>query len=474
MKLSDYALALVRGWWVVLLCLLLGVGGALGVTALIQPLYQSTVTFYVVAPSTERQSALQSDELVRGRITAYAALLTSEQFVDRVVSASSIPLSSAVVKNSISAFGDPETLTLTVNVKDPERETTQEIANQIAGTFGKMVNDMENGTAAETVLNVVSGPSASEQPVRPRPKVNLAIGALLGLSAGVLAVISRVRGDKKVRSEADLEDETSLPVLASIPVSSRAAVNGRMERLNGPYLEALRRLRTSLQFYPGAAPSQVFAVTSAAAGEGKSATAFHLAQAFAEANGRVLLVEADLRAPSLASALGLTAGPGLGEVLRGEARVADAIRHMNNLDALVAGLKVPNPTALLADERLPELMVQLRGMYDVVVMDAGALKQCIDASLVCAAADGTILVAAHGRTSRTDLVTAFRSLGAVRSLVLGTVYNLVPDGRWWRRLPMPRSRTGKTAPRDGSKGAKTKAAPAHAIKKPEQHADVTG
>ena len=128
MKLSDYARALMRGWWVLLLCVLLGVGGALGVTALIQPLYQSTVTFYVVAPSTERQSALQSDELVRGRITAYAALLTSEQFVDRLVSASSLELSPGVVKDSISAFGDPDTLTLTVNVKDPERETTQEIA----------------------------------------------------------------------------------------------------------------------------------------------------------------------------------------------------------------------------------------------------------------------------------------------------------------------------------------------------------
>ncbi|MCC3280178.1 hypothetical protein LJ754_13575 [Arthrobacter sp. zg-Y40] len=194
MKLVDYARALVRGWWVVLLCLALGLGGGMIVTALVQPLYQSTVTFYVVAPSTERQSALQSDELVRGRITAYAALLTSEQFIDRIVSASSVDLDAEVVKKSITGIGDPDTLTLTVNVRDPERETTDEIATQIAGTFGNMVSDLESGTSAETVLNVVSGPSTSEEPVRPRPLVNLAIGGLLGLSAGVLLVVARSRG----------------------------------------------------------------------------------------------------------------------------------------------------------------------------------------------------------------------------------------------------------------------------------------
>lgn len=477
MKLSDYTRALVRGWWVVLLCLLLGVGGALGVTALIQPLYQSTVTFYVVAPSTERQSALQSDELVRGRITAYAALLTSEQFVDRVVSASSVELSPAVVKNSISAFGDPETLTLTVNVKDPERETSQEIATQIAGTFGKMVNDVESGTAAETMLNVVSGPSTSDDPVRPRPKINMAIGVLLGLAAGVLLVVARLRSDKRIRSESDLEEETALPVLAVIPESSKAGANGRLaERSNGPYVESVRRLRTALQFHPGAPGPQVIAVTSAEPGDGKSTVALRLAQTFTETKRRVLLVEADLRRPTLSSRLGLAAGSGLSGVLSGRIRVDDAVQDLGELDVLPAGPKVPHPTELLADERLPELVAALRGTYDVVVLDAGALIPCIDASLVCAAADGTVLVAAHGRTTHTDLAGAFRSLGAVRAVVLGTVLNRAPGGSWLTRLPSSSGsrRAEKTQKSTAGETGSTATGPSGSRTPQEQHANVSG
>lgn len=461
MKLSDYGRAFIRCWWMVLICLVLGVGGALAVNTAVEPKYQSSITFYVVAPSTERQNALQSDELARGRIPGYAELLTSEEFVNRIVSASSSSLEPDVVKESIFPNADPNTLTLTVNVRNPDLDTTEEIAAQIAGTLGKTVNDLESGTSSETVLNVISGPTTSEQPLGPRSGLNLAAGVLLGAAAGVLLVITRTKGDRRIRSEDQLEQQAALPVLASVPADTRST--GRRtagSRAAGAYLDALRRLRTNVAHYPGGNVPRVIAVTSPVTGDGRTETAIHLALSFAEAEQRVLLVEADLRSPGLARTLQLQPGPGLSDVLTGRVLPADAIRTVGGLDVLAAGSTVPDPAQLLGGSGMHSLLAELRSVYDTVILDTPPLMSHLDAFVVAAAADRTLLVAAYGRTTTEDLSAALRSLGVVRGAVLGTVFNRVPAEK--RSGSVPRAQKPATEPAAEARAAQ------------EQPADVPG
>lgn len=451
---SEYLRAFLRHWWLLLLFLAAGIAGAWAVTSSSDPVYRSTVQFYVVAPSTERQSALQSDELVRGRITAYAVLLKSDQFAERITAASQEDLDPVAVKNSISGYGDPETLTLTVNVMEPDQSTADEIATQIAETFGDMVNDLESGSTSETVLNVVSGPTTSDRPVRPRPQLNLAIGAVLGLGAGALMVLLRVRTDTSIRSVSELEAASGLANLASVPGNQLAGAFGGQGRSSGgaAVAEAMRILRTSLVHLPGT-PPRTIAVTAANPGAGKTSAAVRLAQSYAETPARVLLIEADLRNPVLAEAAGVQSGPGLAGILEGTALPAAAIQTAGQLDILVAGTSVRQPSQLLSGGRMPALLAELRSSYDVVVLDTAAVLQGSDALIVCAEAEGTVLVLARGRTSAADVSTALRRLGSVRCTVLGTVLTGVrEDHRFRRSRTVGSTPAGRAAKSDGNTG----------------------
>lgn len=431
MKLVDYAAAAIHGWWIILLGLLLGVAAAFLVTSQMAPIHQSMVKFYVVAPVAENLSPLQADELVRGRIIAYPSLLTSDQFVERITSSSRLDLSEDQVADSISAFGDPETLTLTVNVNDVDADRSLDVATEIANNFGVMVNDVErvSGSATEgTVLSVISGPSLAPAPVSPRPNLNLAVGALLGLGIGALIVIARVRSDKSVRSIEQLDFEPAAKALATIPDDHAV---GKLSPASSPYLntrlaEAVRGLRTTIQFHPHTGPLQLIAVTSTSAAEGRTTIALNLALVMAEAKNRVLLVEADLRRASLATVLDLPDRPGLVDILQGEAGVDAAIQHVGPLDVLVAGSSSTQPSELLASTSLTETLSQLRTRYDLIVLDTSALHPFTDAALVCAASDASVVVVGHGMTTRDELSAAFQALDAVRSDVLGTVLNRVP------------------------------------------------
>lgn len=427
--LLGYLRAVVDGWWKVLICVALGAALGLGVTAASTEQYESKVGFFVVAPSTEKQSPLQADELVRGRIEAYAALMTSRQFMEQLVRTSAEPMSEEQLVGAISASGNKDQQSLTVTVRDSNPDRALAIAQSVASNFGKLVNDLEADAAKpETVMNVVSEPQLGESPVSPRPALNLLLGGLAGLALGVALVVLRRQADVTVRSARQLELEPALPLLASTPFDRT------LERLQpgadqgaGTVLtESARRLRTSLRFSPEYRSNSVLAVTSPRRGDGKTTTALYLALAFAEAGERVLLVEADLRNPTLAHRLGLPAEPGLVEVLE-DPTLDGAVRaYRPRLDVLPAGGRIGSTAPLLGRPAMARLLEQARQDYDVVVLDTTSLLPFADAAVAAALSDRAIMVTRHGHTPLQDVAIGLRSLAAVQAKVMGVTLNAVP------------------------------------------------
>lgn len=412
-----------------------GIAIAVGSIAATAPVYQSSVGFFVVAPTADRLSALEADNLVRGRITSYASLVTSDRFLEQIVSATGDDVTKAQAASSISAFGDPTTLLLKVEVNNVDPDKSLAMATAVATHFGTLVNELEGRSKTsdtETVLNVVSGPRLSPTPVEPRKTLILGLGILLGLGVGIGIAIALQRGDKTIRREEQLSEGMSLPVLATMPRDKVAKDPASMmvPRANSVLDEAARRLRTSIQFHPRAQELHLLAVTASQSGDGTTTTALILAKAVSETNRRVLLVEANLRMPEVAANLGLNSEPGLTDVLSGSCVVGDAIQTTANhsLDILVAGRHTDRPSELLSGG-ISELMEKLRDLYDVVVVDTAALSTWTDASLVAAAADGTLVVARHGKTTPALLEAALQSLGSVSAEVLGTVLNAQPMKR---------------------------------------------
>lgn len=422
-----------RGWWIMALGLVLGAGAALVVTSQLSPVYQSTLTFYVVAPASERLTPLQADELVRGRIVAYPGLMTSDQFLERIIASGNLSLTEDEVRSRISASGDSETRTLEVIVRDGDPARSLDIASEIAANFGQLVEDVERApgsTTPGTSLTAISGPSLISEPVSPRPTLNLAIGALFGTGLGAAIVVMLIRMDSTVRTVDQLAVIDALP-LAALPydADSRKLIPGSEDYASSRLAEAIRGLRTSIQLQSNKTPVRVVAVSSAAVSEGRSTTSIGLAVSLAETIRKVVLVETDLRHPSLAATLKLGQGPGLSDVLQGKVELRSALQRLGDVDVLVAGGGVDRPSALLADDRFSHMLAVLRTEYDFVVLDTPPLRPLTDAALICRTADATVLVTRYGRTTRDDVADGFRILASERCRVLGTVLNMVPGRR---------------------------------------------
>ena len=194
--------------------------------------------------------------------------------------------------------------------------------------------------------------------------------------------------------------------------------------------EQYRMLRGRIDSLAAQRPLKIVVVASANAGEGKSTAAINLAAVSAMGVGRkVLLIDCDLRRPKIHQSLGLEPQAGLAEVLMGEATFDEAVMKVDNLDLDALGVRSlpPNPSELLASDRMRELLEEVAGRYDRVILDSPAALGLPDAKIVCELADGFVMVLRADKTPREDTEVALDVLGRRRAL--GMVLNGVDPSR---------------------------------------------
>jgi capsular exopolysaccharide synthesis family protein len=189
--------------------------------------------------------------------------------------------------------------------------------------------------------------------------------------------------------------------------------------------EAFRKLRTNIGFLGVERPIKLLLVTSPIASEGKTTCALNLAVAYANAGYRTLLVEADLRRPSLHRVFGLSGTDGLTTVIIGDTLPNRAIRNgeVPNLQCMIAGAIPPNPVELLESEQMGELLQRVRTHFDMVVIDAPPIIPVADSVALAARCDGVIVVARAGSTHRDRLVNAVRQVELSGGRFLGVLIN---------------------------------------------------
>jgi len=277
-------------------------------------------------------------------------------------------------------------------------------------------------------------------PNRPR---NLLLGLMLGLGAGAAIALARLRLDDRVFRPDDLRD-AGYPVLGTIPDVSdlvRADFGGnetvevdgqrldtRIVTLLNPISaasEGYRALRTSIQFSRPDAVVQTILVTSAKPGEGKSTTAVNLAVVMAQSGRRTLLIDGDLRRPTVHRQLGRPARPGLVDLLfqEGAPDLAPYITPIDDLVVIPAGARAPNPSELLGSRAMRDLLATLREQFDVIVIDAPPVLAATDPVLLSTQADATFVVVSSGSTHRHELAHTYDALSSVGARIIGVVLN---------------------------------------------------
>ncbi|MBE8232540.1 MAG: polysaccharide biosynthesis tyrosine autokinase, partial [Endozoicomonadaceae bacterium] len=256
----------------------------------------------------------------------------------------------------------------------------------------------------------------------PNTRLNMLIGTTLGLMLGVAVAFIRESFDSRIRNAEDLEDITDLPVLGIFPFvkgknkkKSRSAEGAILltEDPQSTEYEAFCSLVTNLGYIgsQGEIP-KIIHVTSSAPAEGKSNVAINTASILAESNLKVLLIDADLRKPRVDSYLGIQAEHGLAEYLVKRCEIGDVISDsaIDNLSIITAGVPVPSPVKLLAEDRMIELLEYAGEEYDHIIIDSPPVLGLADALILSNRSDVTLFVVASNETKRPHLLDALKRL----------------------------------------------------------------
>jgi capsular exopolysaccharide synthesis family protein len=259
---------------------------------------------------------------------------------------------------------------------------------------------------------------------KPNLPLNLAIGLLLGMLLGVLTAFVLEFVDQTLKTPQDIEQRLRLSVLGIIPRLKKQEVPAQALRdLRSAFSEAYRSVRTELQFSTDNGVPKVLLVTSAGPSEGKSTTAWSLARNFAQLGKRTLLIDGDLRNPSLHRVAEVRGEIGLSNLLSGAANINEAIQDTDDprLKVILAGPLPPNPAELLAGSKLISLLTVAAEGYDQVVIDGPPVLGLADAPILANASAGTLLVVEAGKTRIQAAQVAVKRLMVARARIIGAV-----------------------------------------------------
>lgn len=433
MELRGYLDLLRRRWWLLLLGPLIAGLSAFGISYSMTPTYQATATLLV--NQTQVPGVVQyNDILTSERLTnTYAELVKREPILRDVSTRLGLPTGSAGLSQKISVSTVRNTQLLRVSVRDQNPTRAADIANTVSQSF---IDDNATQLTRPGTVSIAEQATVPGSPVSPNVILNTILGAVLGMVIASGLVALQEYFDDTVKTSKDIE---AIPGAFTLGVVSRFST-----KQSGPdsrpalssistaeSAESYRQLRTNVHFAKLANELKTILVTSANPQEGKSTSVSNLAVVLAQAGQRVIVVDTDLRRPSLHRIFHLPNSFGLTGLLLSEVEAPDAAllpSGVENLWVLPSGPLPPNPSELLTSPAMERMIQALRANADYVLFDSPPILAVTDASILAARTDGAILVAERGRTRTEALRRAHETLLRANARMLGVVINKAKRG----------------------------------------------
>lgn len=448
-----------RAWIILLVGIIVAGATFAGTHCLIKPEYQSTAKFYVNNSSINLGGLTASDlSASQELVDTYIVILKSRTTLEKVVDESGVKRTPSELYSMISATSVNETEIFQVTVTSTDPDEALAIAEAIVEVLPKRIKDVVVPADARPV----DFPIKATAPSSPNKVANAMIGFILGcmLTAGI--IVLREIFDVIIRTEEDVRRCCNHPILASVPdMNASSKGSGYYYRDNKKSAaaladaktgankettlvgsgisfaasEAYKLLRTKLQFsFVDENDCHILGVSSAMAGEGKSLSSVNLAYSLAQLEKRVLLVDCDMRRPSLNTKLPIQKTPGLSNYLTRqvglEQMIQSFISNQVSFNVVAAGRNPPNPIELLSSQRMLKLLNQLRGSYDYIILDLPPVGEVSDALVAAKLVDGILLVVRQDYCDRRALTNAVEQFGFVDTRVLGVVLNCTNDNRF--------------------------------------------
>jgi capsular exopolysaccharide synthesis family protein len=429
MTVADY-IAVLRRNIVLIASLMVVFGvGAYVYAQTLPRLYRSYASVMVVPEQGGSTSELvQGSNYVQGIVQSYAMLAETPYVLQPVIDDLKLNTTPARLAESITVESPLNSTIIQVSVIWGSPETAQRIAQEVTTELTAAVRDLSPkvGNKPAVRLTTISPATLPTVFISPDTRLFLLGGVGAGLVIGVIAAFLLHQLRLRPSTTDELSSVTDLPVLGEVPrVHAESLPAEVLASPGGQAAEAVRSIAAGLRFVSIDEPANVIVVTSSRPSDGKTSIAVSLSLTLAEAGRRTLLIDADLRNPSVARMIGLEGSVGLTTTLVQDCTLDEAIQPWahDNLVVLPSGAKTPNPGQLVSSGQLGELLAQARHEYDSIVIDTAPVLAVSDALWVAPHTDGVILVARARKTPATALRSAIDAVASTHVRTLGVVLN---------------------------------------------------
>lgn len=311
--------------------------------------------------------------------------------------------------------------TVQYNILEREVDTNRELYDALLQRFKEI--GVAGGVGVNNI-SVVVPPALPQEPSSPRPLLNLFLAALAGIALGLGTAFALEQLDETLSDPDDVERELQVPLLGTVPrVGAKQTPLKAAEDLHSPLMEAYFSLQTRLSFSTDHGVPRTLAVTSARSAEGKSTTSYALARSIARTGKKTVLVDTDLRSPSVHDIVKVPNTRGVSNYLAGDDAIDALVRptDFNGLSAITAGPIPPSAPDLLASDRFVQLIEDLVGRFDHLVFDAPPVMGLADAPIICSRMEGTIFILESHSTFKGSARVALARLKSANARVIGAL-----------------------------------------------------
>lgn len=435
MTISDVLRAIKKHWIVeiVLFCVVVGV--VAGKTFTATPVYTTNTEIlaqYNHASSTGDSTATNQQQYANGSspVSLYPDLVKSDEILQSVIDNLGLHTTLTGLRSSVSAAVNDTSSIVYVYATDSDPKQTVRIVKELVKQLKKKASSMA-GSGINVSFATIQAPVEPTVASSPNVKANLAIGIVAGLIIAMLGAVLREMFDKGINDASDVQSIVRDPVLASVP-KAHTVSNGVpvvITESRGRAAEEVRRLTTNISFVTPEDLNQpnVIIVTSTNPREGKTTVSVNMAAAFAEKGKSVLLIDADVRHPSVAPALGMNSGVGLVSLLAGEVSAKEAIQPYwkSYLQVLPAEEQKTSSSIILGSDAMRQLIDQASERYDYVIVDTAPMTVANDAAVFAEKGGVLLLVVGQGVAQKKALRQVVKEFRISKTAIRGVVLNMV-------------------------------------------------
>lgn len=389
----------------------------------VKPQYDASTKIFIGKEGEGEEAYDEGDIAMYQKLTkTYIEIIKTRDLIEKSLDKGDSGLTVNQVLGGLTVINveDTQIIEIKFRYKDPV------VAKEILESITEEIIEVSNNLVLNGSIRVVDHVRVPNTSVSPNKKMNVLLSFFLGIFISVAIAFLREYMDNTYKNAEQLEQDLETPVIGSIPMRKGGKANEYILETSASSMamENYRALRTNIQYSSIDRKFKVLIITSSDHGEGKTTISGNLALCLAAEERKVILLDCDLRTPSIHKAFGLSNDIGLSDVVVEKAPISMAMQDFsNNLTILTSGKLPPNPADILGSNAMVEVLEKLKEDFDYLVIDTPPIQAFADAQILSTKADGTILVVRAEKTHKDLVYNTLNLIKKVNSKVIGIVIN---------------------------------------------------